>query len=122
MVNKQDTVNSNELAVFFYEVLFYYILLSKLKNTVDTIYKVSNKSKILEFFTKNHNTKTQDIKNLISNRHYFDTTRQYEENIMSEVRDIFQEELSRTNRVYRTDTDYSINQRIIKVFNKIILL
>lgn len=88
--------------------------ISKLKNTVDTIYKVSNKSKILEFFTKNHNIKTQDIKNLISNRHYFDTTREYEENIRSDVRNLFQEEISRTNRVYRTDTDYSVNQRVIK--------
>ncbi len=83
--------------------------ISKLKNTVDTIYKVSNKSKILEFFTKNHNIKTQDIKNLISNRHYFDTTREYEENIRSNVRNLFQEEISRTNRVYRTDTDYSLD-------------
>lgn len=88
--------------------------ISKLKNTVDTIYKVSNKSKILEFFTKNHNIKTQDIKNLISNRHYFETTRQYEENIRSDVRNVFQEEISRTNKVYRTDTDYSVNQRVIK--------
>ena len=88
--------------------------ISKLKNTVDTIYKVSNKSKILEFFVKNHNIKTKDIKNLISNRHYFDTTREYEENIRSDIRDVFQEEISKTNRIYRTNTDYSVNQRVIK--------
>jgi hypothetical protein len=88
--------------------------ISKLKNTVDTIYKVSAKSKILEFFTKNHSIKVQDIKNLISNRRYFDTTREYEKNIRSDVRDVFQEEISRTNRVYRTSADYSINQKVTK--------
>jgi hypothetical protein len=102
-INKRITVTDKFLA-----------RINRIKNTVDTIFKLSGNTRLLNFFVKNRKLKVDDVKNMLSKRYYSDQERIYRKNIKSEVKEFFKEKFAKTYDISRLAVNRSFTEKIAK--------